>query len=73
MHEKYINNVLPTYFNESESTSLLQQNKMKFKKYILHKDKKLLIQSIEEHKLNENEPFCIIKYNDGSMQLYSKR
>lgn len=42
-------------------------------KYVLHKDKQLLIQSIEEHKINENEPFCTIRYKDGNMQLFSKR
>jgi hypothetical protein len=54
VHEKYLDNILPLWLDNNEDKVLLQQNKSNFMRYILHKDDKMFIQSIEEHKLKEN-------------------
>jgi hypothetical protein len=39
---------------------------------VLHKNSNYEIQQIEEHKMNEKEPFCIVKYSDGNCQLFNQ-
>ena len=72
MHEKYLDQLLPSHFHDGENSKILAANVNKFRKYILHKNAKYIINSIEEHKINDNEPFCTIRYADTNSQLFSK-
>lgn len=68
-----MNQLLPTHFHDGFDSQKLRENKNKFKQYILHKNINYTIPGIEEHKLNDNEHFCIVNYNDGNSQLYTQR
>lgn len=63
---------MPPYFHPGNDSITLDSNKRHFRKYVLHKNQKYEIQQIEEHKMNEKEPFCIIKFNDGNCQLLNQ-
>jgi hypothetical protein len=63
---------VPSHFHGGNDSRTLEGNKHQFKKYVLHNNKKYEIQQIEEHKINEKEPFCLIKYNDGNCQLLNQ-
>ena len=54
MHEKYLDQLLPSHFHDGENSQVLSGNVNKFRKYILHKNAKYIINSIEEHKINDN-------------------
>jgi hypothetical protein len=73
MHIKYFDKFVPPYFHDGRGTQRLRENKSHFRRYILHKNKKFEIQQIEEHKMNDKEPFCLVKYTDGNCQLFNQR
>jgi len=52
MHKKYYEKLVPSHFNDADDSITLNSNKSKFKTYILHKNEKYIINSIEEHKMN---------------------
>lgn len=73
MHVKYFDKFVPPYFHDGQGSQILKDNKSHFRRYILHKNKKYEIQQIEEHKMNDKEPFCLVKYTDGNCQLFNQR
>lgn len=72
MHLKYFDKLVPSHFKEGIDSKFLDVNRHQFRKYVLHKNSNYEIQQIEEHKMNEKEPFCIVKYSDGNCQLFSQ-
>ena len=72
MHLKYYDKLLPSNFTEANNSNTLDQNKHHFRKYVLHNDSKFEIQALEEQKLNDKEPFCIVKFKDGNCQLLNQ-
>lgn len=72
MHLKYFEKLVPAHFHAGNDSATLDSNKRHFRRYVLHTDPKYQIQQIEEHKMNEKEPFCIIKFNDGNCQLLNQ-
>lgn len=72
MHEKYMDKLLPSYFHHGDNSITLSKNISKFKSYTLHKNPNYIINSLEEHKINDNEPFCIVRFTDANSQLFSK-
>lgn len=72
MHLKYFDKLVPSHFDPGNDSRTLEHNKHHFRRYILHKDNKYQIQQIEEHKMNEKEPFCLLKYKDGNCQLFNQ-
>lgn len=64
--------MIPSHFNDGLDSRTLNSNKNNFKNYVLHHNDKYQIQQIEEHKMNETEPFCIVKYTDGNSQLFNQ-
>ena len=73
VHEKYMEQVLPSHFHNGEESMRLMENRSCFQKYVLHQNPKYIIDSIEEHKVNENEAFCSVKYNDSNVQLFTQK
>ena len=74
MHEKHLNQVIPTYFHKRDMMEYLSRPKYKNgeQTYVVHQNKKFLEEVIEEHKLQENEAFCTVKFKDGSSQIFIK-
>lgn len=73
MHVKYFNRLLPTHFHDGDDSRTLSSNKSKFRTYILGNNDKFIIPSIEEHKMNDKEPFATIRYSQGNYQLLNQK
>lgn len=72
MHSKYYEKIVPSSFHAGITSKVLERNKHHFQRYVLHKNSKYEISSIEEHKMNEKEPFSLVMYNDGNCQLLNQ-
>jgi hypothetical protein len=72
MHLKYYDKLVPPHFHAGLDSALLEPNKSSFRHYVLHNSPKYEIASIEEHKMNEREPFCLVAYHDGNCQLLNQ-
>lgn len=46
MHEKYFNKLLPSHFHAGNDSVTLENNRYKFKKYVLHKSRQYEIQQL---------------------------
>ncbi len=73
MHVKYFDRLLPSHFNDADDSRTLASNKSKFKTYILNNNDKYIIAGIEEHKMNDKEPFATIRYSQGNFQLLNHK
>lgn len=73
VHEKYMEQVIPSHFHNGEDSTMLRENRQRFQKYILHQNPNYIIESIEEHKINENEAFCSVRFQDASLQLFTQK
>ena len=54
MHEKFLDRLLPSYFNKSEMIDYYEKSNKGKKTYVVHNNDKLADESIEEHKMQEN-------------------
>ena len=73
IHSKLFDKFVPSHFSEGHGAPFLDANRHNFKRYVLHKnDTQKITTSAEENRINDKETFGVIKFSDGTSQMFNQ-